>query len=189
MRIGIDIDDTMTDSYDDIITAYSKYCNIDKTQLIKNKTSYEELSDNSKYPDYLKFSIENFESIIPNVKLKKHVKEVIDILHKVGFTIEIVTARTLTEYDDPYQISYDYLKRNNIYYDKLNVGVYDKGIFCKEHNIDILIDDSVNNLKKAKAYGIKTILFGNIFNEDNEEFTRANSWLEILHMLSNNTAN
>ncbi|MCH5167263.1 MAG: hypothetical protein J1F35_05155 [Erysipelotrichales bacterium] len=189
MRIGIDIDDTMTDSYDDIMSAYSKFYNLDKTQLIHNKTSYEELCDKNKYPDYRKFAIGNFESIIPNVKLKKDVKEVIDALHKMGYTIEIVTARTLTEYDDPWGISYDYLKKNDIYYDKLNIGVYDKGIFCKEHNIDILIDDSIKNLNNAKAHGIKTILFGNIFNEDNQEFIRANSWLEILHMLSNNVTN
>ena len=188
MRIGIDIDDTMTDSYDLITTIYSDWCNIDKSQIINNKASYRELLNRKLYPNYKEFTIEKFDTIMPHVKLKSHVKEVIDKLHKMGFTIEIVTARTILEYEDPYAISYNYLKKNDIYFDKLNIGVYDKGIFCKEHNIDVLIDDSVDNLADAKKHGIKTILFNNIFNENNTEFTRANSWIDILNILTANNA-
>ena len=64
----------------------------------------------------------------------------------MGYTIEIVTARNNTEYEDPYKITYDYLKKHNIYFDKINVNVSNKGLFCKTNNIDILIDDSIVNL-------------------------------------------
>lgn len=187
MRIGIDIDDTITDSYIDIVGAYSAYSNVDKDMILNNKVSYKDLHNTSVYPRFREFTIKYFEKIMPHVKLKSNVKEVIDILHNLGFEIEIVTARTLCEYDDPYKMSYDYLTKNNIYFDKLIVGVCDKGLYCKTHNIDVLIDDSIKNLRNAKKYGIKTILFGNIFNEDNQEFKRANSWVEILNMLT--TAN
>lgn len=182
MKIGIDIDDTITDSYDIITSAYAYCAHADKK--IFNKLSYLELEN--KFPNYKDFTIKAFTKIIPHAKLKSKVKEVIDELHNMGYTIEIITARNNTEYPDPYGISYDYLKKNNIYFDRLNVSIANKGAFCKENNIDILIDDSIENLENAKEYGIKTILFNNCFNENVEGYTRANSWWDILNMLKTN---
>ena len=181
MKIGIDIDDTITDSYDIITSTFCHVYNVNKYDIINNKLSYEALK--KIFPFYFDFTKKAFMEIIPHARLKNHVCEVINELHNLGYTIEFVTARNNTEYDNPYQISLNYLKKHNIYFDHLYVGVQDKGIFCKENNIDILIDDSKENLELANKYGIKTILFNNIFNEDTPKFTSASSWLEILNIL------
>lgn len=180
MKIGIDIDDTLTDSYDLITKAYAFCTNSSQEKFINNKLSYYDLED--MFPNYKDFTIKAFNKIIPYVKIKNNAKFVIDKLHEMGYTIEFVTARNNTEYPDPYGISYDYLKKNNIYFDKLNVSVANKGAFCKENNIDILIDDSIKNLNDANNHGIKTIIFNNTFNEDATNFTRAYSWEEILNI-------
>lgn len=182
MKIGIDIDDTITDSYDIITSAYAYCTHSNKSRFYK--LSYNDLE--TKFPNYKDFTIKAFNKIIPYAKLKSNVKEVIDELHKMGYTIEIITARNNTEYPDPYSISYDYLKKNNVYFDKLNVNIANKGAYCKENNIDILIDDSIKNLENAKEYGIKTIIFNNIFNENAEGHIRVNSWWDILNILKTN---
>jgi uncharacterized HAD superfamily protein len=186
MKIGIDIDDTITNSYDLIISKLCEVSNINKDYIINNKLSYRDLYKENITPSFLDFSCNTYESIIPTVDLKNNVKEVIDELHNMGYIIEIVTARNHTEYKDPYQISYDYLTSNNIYFDKINVNVHDKGIFCKENNIDILIDDSVRNVTNAYNMGIKTILFENIYNKHTNRFTKAKDWLEVLTIIKNN---
>lgn len=182
MKIGIDIDDTITDSYDLITRAYAFCTNSKQEKFINNKFSYYDLEE--KFPNYKDFTIKAFSRIIPYVKLKRDAKYVIDKLHEMGYTIHIVTARNQTEYPDPYGITYEYLKKNNIYFDKLNVSVADKGKFCKENNIDILIDDSVKNLDNASKHGIKTIIFNNVFNEYATNFTRVNSWMDVLNLFN-----
>lgn len=183
MKIGIDIDDTITDSYDLITKAYAFCTHSKQERFINNKFSYYDLEE--KFPNYKDFTIKAFSKIIPYVKPKTNAKYVIDKLHEMGYTIEIITARNHTEYPDPYGITYDYLKKNNIYFDKLNVSIANKGAYCKENNIDFLIDDSIRNLNDASNYGIKTIIFNNIFNEHATNFTRVNSWIDILNLFNN----
>ncbi len=182
MKIGIDLDDTITDSYDLITDSYFFCCNVDKEKYLKYKLSYYDFE--KVFPNYKDFTIKSFSKIIPHVKVKKDAKEVINALHNMGYTIEIVTARNNTEYEDPYKITYDYLKKHNIYFDKINVNVSNKGLFCKTNNIDILIDDSIVNLNSASDHGIKTIMYNNIFNENNHNFFRVNSWQDILNIFS-----
>lgn len=184
MKIGIDIDDTITDSYDIITSAYAYCTKSTQKTFINNKLSYYDLEKN--YPNYKDFTIKAFSKIMPYAKVKNKAKEVIDKLHEMGYIIEIVSARNTTEYEDPYGITYNYLKKNNIYFDKLNVSIKDKGKFCKENNINVLIDDSIDNLNDALKYGIKTIIFNNVFNENEENFTRVNSWTDILNIFSSN---
>lgn len=184
MKIGIDIDDTITDSYDLITKAYAFCTNSKQEKFINNKLSYYDLENY--FPNYKDFTIKAFEKIIPHVKIKNNAKYVIDKLHEMGYSIEIVTARNQTEYKDPYTLSYEYLKKNNIYFDSLNVNVSNKGKFCKENNIDILIDDSIKNLDDAANHGIKPIIFGNIFNENTTKYVRVNSWLDILNLFNAN---
>ncbi len=51
-----------------------------------------------------------------------------------------------------------WLKKNNIYYDKLIVNVRKKGEICKQEKIDLFIDDNISNCLDVTKYGIKTII-------------------------------
>ena len=68
MKIGIDIDDTITDSYD-IITASYAYCTKSSQKLfINNKLSYLDLE--KKYPNFKDYTIKSFSKIMPYAKVK-----------------------------------------------------------------------------------------------------------------------
>ena len=40
----------------------------------------------------------------------------------------------------------------------ITIGLF-KGLFCKNNNIDLLIDDSIKHCKDCQSYNIKSILF------------------------------
>lgn len=66
------------------------------------------------------------EEIIKNIMLRDNVKETILKLKNKGYKIYIITSRSKGYHKDPYQISYDWLVKNEIYFDELIVNVNDK---------------------------------------------------------------
>ena len=69
----------------------------------------------------------------------------------------------------------------NIPYDSLNLHISDKLTFCKEHEIDVLIEDSYETCRELADNGIKSILMTTKMNSDIEdkEIVRVNNWDEI----------
>ncbi len=69
----------------------------------------------------------------------------------------------------------------NIPYDSLNLHISDKLTFCKEHGIDLLIEDSYETCRELADNGIKSILMTTKMNSDIEdkEIVRVNNWDEI----------
>ena len=184
MRIGIDIDDTITSSYNIIMDIVGKVYNKDMSYYIENGTSYYDLiNDNVNFPNY-RNSIKKFqEEQIPNVPLKKNAKDIINKLKKDGHEIYFITARSSDEYKNPYLISYLYLIKHDISFDKLAVNIQNKGLYCSENKIDIFIDDSVVNCLSTVNYGIETYIFDNTFNRNNNNFNRVNNWIEVYDII------
>ena len=81
-----------------------------------------------------------------------------------------------------YELTENWLKDNNIKYDKLVLESENKDEKCLENNVDIFIDDSVNNCKKVyNALKIPTFMFDSVYNqkEENTHIKRVFSWKEI----------
>lgn len=173
MRIGIDIDDTMTETYDIFMKKICEIYNLDYETLFMQAMNYDYL--HKKYPKA--FEMEIFEKYVPNVKLKKDVKKVINKLSK-KHEIIIITARNKNEYKMPYNVACNYLIKNNIHFDEMFVEIYDKGKCCYDNKIDLFIDDSVRNCLSVDEYGIDTIIYDNIFNKDCN-LKRFDNWLDI----------
>ncbi len=173
MRIGIDIDDTLTNTYEYTIRVISKIYNLDYKKLLRKKLNYDELKIN--YPKV--FEKEIYEKEIKNVKLKENAKKVINKLYKNNEII-IITARNKNECKLPYNLCYNYLTKNKIKFNKLIVETMDKGKTCYENKIDLFIDDSINNCLNVLEYGIDTFIFDNIYNK-NTKIKRVKNWLEI----------
>ncbi len=183
MRIGIDIDDTITNSYMRILSEFEKYYHINKYMYINAHINYYDImKDKKTFPDYYDYCKNNFETILYDVPLKHNVKEVIDKL-KEKHEIIFITARNIDEYSNPYEYTKDYLKRNNIYYDELYTDVLDKGKLCKEKNIDVFIDDAITHCEASQREGINTYLFDNTFNKNETRFKRIYSWTDALEKL------
>ena len=144
MRIGIDIDDTMTNIKDKLNAAAMQYAkslnkdvkNIDYNivDVYNNGNIYQKLF-NFNYEELKYFLGTIQEEITDNAIQRENCVEVINKLHNDGNGIYIITARDKEFQEDPYLQSKEWLEKNLIYYDKLIVNARDKGKLCIENNI------------------------------------------------------
>ena len=187
MKIGIDIDDTLTDVKDELIKAGEKYAR-SLGKDIKVEKNFEDKNNNgNKWQEMFQFNYEELkyflkdiqESITNQAKPRENVVEVINKLKNDGNEIIIITARDSEFHDDPYKYSKDWLDKNNIYYDKLVVNARNKEDACIEEEIDLFIDDSKSNCLNVKKAGIKTIRVCNVIEENNSNLICFNNWNDI----------
>ena len=183
LRIGIDIDDTITDTYPTFLSLVSIYYGIDYNKLAKNKPTYKEL--HKTLPDYDKFVEYCYHVMVKVVPLKEHVIEVLNKLREKDCEIVIITARNSSEYTSPYKISYDYLTKKGVPFDKIVAGAKDKGLECVNQGIDIFIDDSIPNCRAARKKGIRVIRFDSGSKYKDNTFETARSWDEIYDLIVN----
>lgn len=178
MKIGIDIDDTMADTFEYLMPYIADFFNVDIKYLKDNNISYNNLPKEMKERE-LEFAKEYYDKIIPNTPFKPKVAEYIDKIKELGHEIVVITARDKTLYTDEYKTTIEELKNNNIQYDKL-ICDFDKAKVCKNEKIELFIDDSINNCKKVKELGIETILFNSKSNINNKtNLNRVDNWKDI----------
>lgn len=184
MIIGIDIDDTISNTYEIMFNDAQKYT------IEKLGRSGEIHKENLKTHMYCKemhnwtdketsdFLDEYYESIMKEVKPIKYVSEIIKKLKDEGNTIYLITARFQNEKFDIEKLTKEWLKDNKIIYDKLFLNCDTKANIVKNNNVDIFIDDSFKNCKEVSEIGVKTYIFNNIVNEDfqDEKVQRVYSW-------------
>lgn len=186
MRIGIDIDDTITDINEELENAALEYA----TKLGKNQTkdisNLVDKNDGNIYQvkygftyDELKYFLKDIqEAIIGKAMPRENAKETISKLRKAGNEVYMVTARDFEFHDDPYSLSKEWLDKNNIEYDKLIVNARDKAQICKEEKIDIFIDDKTSNCIDVSKVGVRAIRIANdSINYDN--FITLKDWNSI----------
>ena len=173
--IGIDIDDTITDTTSMIKKCFKESGN---DELINNM---EDIIRGYYVSDA---SIEFYKSIahifVNDIKIKDGAKEIIKKLHNNGYKIIIMTARNDNYYGDAYSVCYEYLIKNGIVFDKLLIGSTYKIEDCKKEKIDILIDDSCDIINNALDNGIDGILVNSSLNIDKEcKANRFDDWFSI----------
>lgn len=194
LRIGIDIDNTLTDIEEDLMKAAFTYAkSLGRTINTKYLKSIDDNNDGNKYQKIFGFDYEELkyflkdiqESITDNAEPRPFASEVIESLHLAGYKIIIITARDLEFHDNPYGQSEMWLKKNNIYYDKLIVNARKKGKICKQEKINIFIDDNISNCLDVTKCGIKAILFGKKKEKDSTLISFDN-WKDIYDYISQN---
>lgn len=183
LTIAIDIDDTITNTFDFMIPYIAEFYSINLDYLKNNNISYTTLTKEMKEKE-LEFAQTYFEKVMPNAPIKEDAAKYIKKLKELGHKIIIITARSFLFYTDPYKISEEYLKNNNIIYDEI-ICSFDKAGKCKEYNVDILIDDSIDNCTAAKKLGITSLLFDCKPNQNNLEHTKVYSWKDVYHYIIN----
>lgn len=178
MIIGIDIDDTICDTFKTFLPKICEKCNLDMEELLNKKINYEYFllhEDKNVYNETCKL----INDTAPYLPLKEGAKDYIRKLHENGHKIIFITARSNRTFLDPYKTTEEYLNKNNIYYDKLIVGHYNKEDLCKEENIELFIDDSIEHNKRISELGINTILFEASYNIDCTDYKKVSSWKEL----------
>lgn len=165
MRIGIDIDDTMTFIKDDLLKAaieYDKSLGNDGTFL--NDDYYIGKRFNWNKDEYNYFMGEVRKEVVCNAKLRHGLLSCLNQLIEEGNEIIIITARSNIYYKEPLKMTLDWLKKEQIPYQKMIINAKNKAKYCKEENIDIFLDDDVDNCIKVNEAGIKTYIMDNIDN-------------------------
>lgn len=185
MRIGVDIDDTITDLQDDLFKEALDY---DKTLRAKG-VIYPERHYIGQRFDWNEEEKEYYLGpirwkVMNNAKIRDGVIETLTELKKEGHEIIFITARSDRYCSDPYNATYNWLISNNIPFDKLIISALDKGEICKIENIDVFIDDQEKNCKLVNAKGTKVIYFDILHKEINSDFTVAYSWYDILNKIN-----
>lgn len=194
MKIGIDIDDTITNIKEELTQALFNYAkslgkNIDNIYEIKEDANndgkcYQELFGFS-YEE-LKYFLKNIQENITNNALpRENAVKIINKLKEEGNEIIIITARDSEFHDDPYKKSKEWLDKHNILYDKLIVNVRKKDNVCIEHNIDLFIDDKLNQCLEVSKLGINVIRVSNDNRNINNIKTYSN-WIDIYNYINNN---
>ena len=182
MKIGIDIDDTITNTFDFLMPYIAEYFGIDKNYLVQNSISYSNL------PQELEGREKDFERIycnnyIINAPVKADASKYINKIRDLGHNICIITARNNNIFNDAYDVSSRQLKQNNIHYDKL-VCSFDKQESFINEKIELLIDDSVDHCTKARSNGIDTLLFNSKENKKREtNLKRVDNWEDVYNYI------
>ena len=183
MKIGIDIDDTITNTWEYLIPIYSQKFNIPIEKMKTLPPYYNGIKDLISLEEYFKF-MSDLEDYMKQVPLKENVKEILTKLKEEGNTIIFITARGKA-YNNPYDMTKEYLDKFSIPYDKLIVNAWEKGKICKEEKIDLFIDDNIKNCKDASLNGIKVLMMEAIFNKNNQEFIHMKDWNQIYEYIKN----
>lgn len=183
LTIGIDIDDTITNS-NRVVRYYINKYSKDK-ELIANVEGV--IRGNYVSEGTKTFYRKHSELIGNKIKVKKNAREVIKKLHDEGHKIIIVTARDNNYYTDAYKFSYEYLTKNGIVFDKLITAQPYKKEICIKEKIDIMIDDAVDTVDSIHEVGIKTILFDSSINKNKKtKSKRLNNWKDIYNYIQKN---
>lgn len=190
MKIGIDIDNVISNFNDTLLTEYllhdkelrnSGIINKNANYIRKGMFDWNENEETNFYKN-------NIERIAKKLGVIEGAKEYIDKLHDDGHIIYIITGRDNGEYTEPYNMTKKWLEDNNIYYDDLILtDAYDKHAKtkqCLEHNIDIMIDDSVSICSDCVENGITTILMDTPYNRYSN-IQRVKSWKEFYRYVLN----
>lgn len=182
MKIGIDIDDTITNSWEYLKPIYQKEFNITiSDNALPYYNAIKEVASFEQFANIMK-KYENSKNDIP---IKEDVKEILIKLKQQGHQIIFITARGKT-YNNPYQFTKDYLDKYNIPYDKIVIDSWDKSITCKEEKIDLFIDDSPKHCKEVFDIGIDVLMMETKYNQEYNEFTHVKNWDEVYEYIQQN---
>lgn len=179
MNIAIDIDDTLTESFDYFLPYVAQYFGAEVEELKRRQISYSNLPPEWK-KDEINFCKTYYNRIVARTPFKKDAAWGIEKLREQGHKIIIITGRTTAFYTDPYKTTEEELKNGGIVYDKL-ICTLDKANACLEEKISILIDDLPANCAAAASIGIPAIMFSSKANRDADiECLRVDNWLEAV---------
>ncbi len=197
MIIGIDIDDTITDTYEVIFNYAQEYT----VKVLNRDPKIKEVSDCASHyytkvlhnwsdDENEKFWELYYEKNLKEVKPKTLVVEYLNKLKSEGNKLVLITARVQPE---NYKFNVEeetkkWLQKNNVPYDKLIINGNHKEKIAKEEKIDLFIDDSFKNCQAVSDVGIKTYIMDSRVNRDlnRQDIERVYSWPHLYIKIKNN---
>ena len=194
MNIGIDIDDTISETFETLLPYAQKYTIEDLKR--ESKVEIDSNLSNHFYIVYMNgwnekeatdFWSKYYAEILREVNIKKFAAEVIKKLKEEGHKIYLITARWDMPNDNVKEITAKWLEKNQVEYDELIINASDKLKLVKENKIDVFIDDSFKNCKSiadntnTKVYMMTSRVNGSF---QDKKIKRVFSWPEIYDLVN-----
>lgn len=184
-KIGIDIDDTVMNTFD-VIEEAARY--FDK-YFLENK-GYQDIT---KYDFHERFYWTSEEKkaffnyfrknkLYLKAKPKGDALYYLEKLYNEGYEIYFLTRRKKDEKLDILSITKNDLISKGFKFTDCYIGLSKKGEACKNLGIDVFIDDAVIQIEDVNNYGIKTILVDNWYNKEYKGL-RAKNFQEIYNII------
>lgn len=184
-KIGIDIDDTVMNTFD-VIEEAARY--FDK-YFLENK-GYQDIT---KYDFHERFYWTSEEKkaffnyfrknkLYLKAKPKGDALYYLEKLYNEGYEIYFLTRRKKDEKLDILSITKNDLISKGFKFTDCYIGLSKKGEACKSLGIDVFIDDAVIQIEDVNNYGIKTILVDNWYNKEYKGL-RAKNFQEIYNII------
>ncbi len=188
MKIAVDLDDTL--SVVDRVTRAGGY--IERNGLpfkLADKDAHALVNVYDwETGDVLKFIREGGITIFTDAEARKGAREVLAALKKAGHEIVVLTARQREWFVNPEKVSRDWLEKRHIPYDEIvaDVPFAEKGNYCKEQGIPILIDDSYHSCMAAQELGVNAVLMVDKHNASRASGIRyrASDWRQVAGILN-----
>lgn len=179
MRIAVDIDDTLsTVQRVKFAEAYIKRNNLPFQVVDPYAHVYQQVI-NWQEKDAIEFLNNGGIVVFTDAEARKGARETLARWKQEGHEIIILTARPKTWFANPERISRDWLQKRKIPYDILVAECEEKGKYCYEHGIEILIDDNVDICADAQNnYNVAAVLASgrHCMNRLNEVRYSASEW-------------
>lgn len=194
MNIGIDIDDTIANTYDVLFNYAQNYTINDINKEIKdinrNSNTHMYCKDFHEWNEIeeKKFFDKYYQEMLISVKPKMFAVENIKKLQENGNNIYLITARFLADNFAVENLTTEWLKKYNIPYNELILNAQNKVNIAKDKNIDVFIDDSIKNCIEMAQSGIKTYMMDSMVNRDFEisyNIERVYSWPHLYQKIEN----
>lgn len=185
MNIGIDIDDTISDTYEVQFNVAQYYTinTLKRDGKIKELTNLNTHFYNKYLHDWndeeeMNFFTKHYKECLEKIIPKMYAVETIKKLKEEGNKIILITARFDWADVNAEETTLKWLKENNIEYDKLIVNAQDKAKIATENKIDVFLDDSFDNCVNVSKCNIKTYIMDSRVNRalNNDKVERVYSW-------------
>lgn len=182
MRIGLDIDNVITNFDKTILEEFKKED--------KNKRNSGIVNPKGRHIEYMfdwtkeeaeEFFCNNMEKLAEILEPREDAKIYMEKLIADGHELFLISNRVYPHYKNPKEVTINWLKKYKIPYTKLILSKEaDKSLECIENKIDILFDDSINNCKAVLKNGIHSCIMGTIQNKNyKSDFERVENWQEL----------
>lgn len=189
MKIGIDIDNVISNFNDELLKEYLKHDKeLRNTGIINEDVFIRYGMFDWTEKEESEFYKNNIERIAKKLQPLNRATETIKKLKEDGNEIIIISGRNNREYNNPYKLTEEWLAKYNIVYDKLILtNAYnkeEKANVCKENNIDIMIEDSTQTAVNIEKIGTNVLFMNTRYNKNNENFEKVSNWKEIYSKIS-----
>ena len=185
MKIGIDIDDTVMNTFDVIEEAaryFDKYFLENKGYQDKSKYDFHERFYWTSEEKKAFFNYFRKNKLYLKAKPKGDALYYLEKLYNEGYEIYFLTRRKKDEKLDILSITKNDLISKGFKFTDCHIGLSKKGEACKSLGIDVFIDDAVIQIEDVNNYGIKTILVDNWYNKEYKGL-RAKNFQEIYNII------